>query len=464
MAVGQRPISNTVDVTNYVMLELGQPLHAFDMDLLEGGLIRVAPAEDGMVFTTLDNQERKLTKDDILIWDGVKPVALGGVMGGANSEIHAKSSQRVSGIRGVQSLECITAHVTATGPAQRGRLPPGARRGPARVAHGTVNRAAALIAELGGGTMLPGVVKDEPRPWKNRTISFRPQRAVSLLGVDSAEMDEAFCRKTMTNMGCKDGRKTRARPGRWRRPSHRLDLEREVDIIEELGRMYGLDRIEPTLPRIDVPMGRGEDELSEYRFWKRIRNWARGVGLCEAVNYSFVGDVPTSIILSLPQGGPHPGHEPALRGPERAAHHPGARGSSIHCATTSPRAMTACACSRWRTFSWADAGVRHHGARAQPPWACCSTAAGIRRGSGPSPRKTWIIMDLKGLVEHLLAFPCTLTAPEFRAVADSEPWLSRPSVEVHFWMIVWPGIWAAWSRRSRTAIMRARTCGWPSWT
>lgn len=93
LAHGMRPISNMVDITNYILLETGQPLHAFDLALLEGGKIRVAPAEDGMEFTTLDDQTRKLTGDDLLIWDGNRPVALAGVMGGANTEVNAGTSR-----------------------------------------------------------------------------------------------------------------------------------------------------------------------------------------------------------------------------------------------------------------------------------------------------------------------------------------------------------------------------------
>ncbi len=283
LAMGMRPISTIVDVTNYVMLEYGQPLHAFDMNLLRGGMIRVARAQQGMKFTTLDNQERTLLDTDILIWDGERPVALAGVMGGANTEINTESS--------TVFLESAIFHpLSIRRTARRLNLPSESsfrfERGVDQPGSLTaMNRAASLMAEFCGGTLRPGIVSDEPRPWKQRTFSFRPKRANSLLGI---ELDDAFCRRIITGMGCNVD-ESAGETWRIEAPSHRLDLEREVDIIEELGRMYGMDKIEaklPSVPQSVEPRYKGE---GEFAFGLRLKHWARGIGLREAINYSFVG-------------------------------------------------------------------------------------------------------------------------------------------------------------------------------
>ncbi len=284
IAIGQRPINNIVDVTNYVMFELGQPLHAFDLDLLEGGKIRVAPATEGMKFTTLDDQERTLAAGDLLIWDGEKPVALAGVMGGANSEMGQSSSRvflesavfRPGTIR--KTARRLALPSESSYRFERGVDQPGSVR--------AMNRAAALMAEVSGGVARPGVCKAEPAPWEKRTISFRPARARKLLGLP---IDDDFCRQTITAMGCTVQEATDA----WSvtAPSCRLDLEREVDVIEELGRIYGMDRIPTTLPHVCklLEAVRTHVEDNEFAYWSMLKDWARSCGLREAVNYSFVG-------------------------------------------------------------------------------------------------------------------------------------------------------------------------------
>ena len=302
IAMGQRPISNAVDITNYVMFELGQPLHAFDLALIEGGLIRVAPAADGMRFTTLDGQERALTKDDLLIWDGEKPVALAGVMGGANSEMTASSTGvllesavfRPGSIR--KAARRLSLPSEASYRFERGVDQPGSLL--------ALNRAAQLFAQYCGGVVRPGVCQTEPKPWRQPRIAFRPQRASSLLGV---ELDDAFCSRVIESMGCTVEKGADA----WTvgAPSHRLDLEREVDLIEELGRMYGEDHIPATLPHVARSLEPTGEVSSEYAFNMLLKRWAAGVGLNEAVNYSFVGQRDLDR-LNLPREGRIPVKNP----------------------------------------------------------------------------------------------------------------------------------------------------------
>lgn len=281
IAVGLRPINNIVDVTNYVMMECGQPLHAFDRDLLCGDRIRVGLAEDGMRLTTLDGQERLLTGRDLLIWDDERPVALAGVMGGANSEIGDGSSTVL-----LESAVFDPASIRKT--ARRLGLSSDAsyrfERGVDQIGNThAMNRAAALMAAVSGGVVAPGVAKAEPRPYAPRVINFSPVKATKLLGVDMAP---GFCRETLASLGCviADGE-----PWKVTAPSFRLDLEREVDLIEEVARVYGMDRIEAVLPTVKKSLQDLDKADPTFAFLNQVKEWGRGIGLAEVVNYSFVG-------------------------------------------------------------------------------------------------------------------------------------------------------------------------------
>ncbi|MFW5899566.1 MAG: phenylalanine--tRNA ligase subunit beta [Desulfovermiculus sp.] len=285
LGMGIRPINSIVDVTNYVMLELGQPLHAFDRHQVMGNLIRVARASQGLSFTTLDGQERILSRDDLLIWDAKRPIALAGVMGGANSEITASSTSLV-----LESAVFDPATVRKTGRRlglssesayrfERGVDQPGSAF--------ALNRAAQLIKSLAGGRILRNTIQSEPHPWKPVSLPFRPQRSRDLLALD---VDDNFCRQTLSNLGCRvDGTDSK-----WQvtPPSYRLDLLREVDLIEEIGRVYGLESIPTTLPRINKSLHlapQPEQDAAGYHFLRQIKAWAQGLGLSEVINFSFVG-------------------------------------------------------------------------------------------------------------------------------------------------------------------------------
>ncbi len=281
LAVGLRPINNIVDVTNYVMMECGQPLHAFDRDLLRGDLIRVGLASDGMILTTLDGQERALNGKDLLIWDDERPVALAGVMGGANSEIGDASSTVL-----LESAVFDPASIRKT--ARRLGLSSDAsyrfERGVDQIGNThAMNRAASLMAAVSGGAVAPGVAKAEPAPFRPRMISFAPAKATRLLGV---EMSPEFCRDTLTRLGCEVAA---GEPWQVKAPSFRLDLEREVDLIEEVARVYGMDRIEAVLPTVTKNLADLDKVDPTFAFLNQVKDWGRGAGLAEVVNYSFVG-------------------------------------------------------------------------------------------------------------------------------------------------------------------------------
>lgn len=283
IAVGVRPISNIVDVTNYILMELGQPLHAYDLDLLAGGRIEVSAAQEGERLTTLDGVERVLTSNDLLIRDGEKPVGLAGVMGGAETEISDKSSR-------VFLEAAVFRPGTIRKTARRLGLSSEAsyrfERGVDQVVCTyAMNRAAQLIAGLSGATLRPGICHNEPLPWQAPVLRFRRSRAEALLGIS---LDEAFCRETLECLGCKVDA---ADAADWKvtAPSHRRDFEREADLIEEVARVRGMDTIEPVLPKVMRPLDRAGAPESKYSFWLRLKHWAAGLGLNEAINYSFVG-------------------------------------------------------------------------------------------------------------------------------------------------------------------------------
>jgi phenylalanyl-tRNA synthetase beta chain len=286
LAAGMRPISNIVDATNYVMLGFGQPLHAFDLGTVHGGTVIVKNATQGEKVVTLDGQERTLTARDLTIRDTERAIALAGVMGGLETEITEKSTRVL--------LECATFQPqTVRHTAKRLGLSSEAsyryERGVDQgIAPYAVDFASALMASLGGSSVCiyEGVSKDEPKPFVPVSARFRIDRCNKLLGQD---MDAAFCMKTLEKLGCtvEAGNKSE-----WavQTPSHRPDLTREADLIEEVARVYGVDRFEPTLPAVSHSIDRVGMPESEFAFWRRIRHWGAGLGLNEVINYNFVSN------------------------------------------------------------------------------------------------------------------------------------------------------------------------------
>jgi phenylalanyl-tRNA synthetase beta chain len=297
-AVGVRAVSGIVDATNYVLMEWGQPLHAFDLDRVEGGRITVSAAEEGESLQTLDGRLRTLKAGDLLIRDAVKPIGLAGVMGGLNSEI-TNETRRIflesaifSPVSIRRTARRLGIHSEASYRFERGVDP--------EANSAAMDRACALMAEFSGARPLPGVCRARAGERKAARIAFRPRRAEELLGVS---LDGHFCRDVLRSLGCRvDEDGDGGTEEKWLicAPPRRHDLSREADVIEELGRVYGLDNIPPELPRMErsaePPAESGHD------FIGRVKNWAAGVGLNEAVNYSFVGHALLDM-LRLPERG-----------------------------------------------------------------------------------------------------------------------------------------------------------------
>ncbi|MBO4301553.1 MAG: phenylalanine--tRNA ligase subunit beta [Desulfovibrio sp.] len=281
-AVGVRAISNIVDVTNYILFECGQPLHSFDLDKLQGGRIVVRLAEPGEKFTTLDGQERNLTGDDLCICDAGRAVALAGVMGGQNSEI-TEASVNVfleSAVFRPATIRRTSRRLGLSSEASY-RFERGIDQ---RRSCWALDRACAMMASLSGGRVRRGLSLSEPKPFVPVNISFRPARVDALLGVTVApDFDE----KSLVGLGCP----VKKQDDVWvvTQPSWRPDLTREADLIEEVGRLHGLDTIEPVLPPVAKNLEDAGDPESRFAFWSRLKRWGAGLGLNEAINYSFVG-------------------------------------------------------------------------------------------------------------------------------------------------------------------------------
>ncbi|MCL4244923.1 MAG: phenylalanine--tRNA ligase subunit beta, partial [Candidatus Dadabacteria bacterium] len=275
---GIRSINNVVDVTNYVLIELGQPLHAFDYDLVKGKKIVVRQAEDGETITTLDGVERKLAADDLLICDGERAVALAGVMGGADTEVTegttnillesayfspdtVRKTARKTGLKSESSYRF-----------ERGVDPEGVVK--------ALDRAAALIAELSGGEVAAGRIDEYPVKIEPAVVSVTGARVNAILGTDISE-DEIISiqeRLGLELLSAENGVLT------FKVPTYRVDLTREIDVIEETARLYGYDNVPVTLPAVAM---KTELQGGVRTVQAKFKDVFTANGFYEAVNYSF---------------------------------------------------------------------------------------------------------------------------------------------------------------------------------
>jgi len=287
IACGTRSISNVVDITNYVMFEFGQPLHAFDADLLardSDGVIAIGvrTAAEGERLTTLDGAERVLTDDMLLITDTSGPIALAGVMGGETTEVHDATVNIL--------LEAASFDPSSVSRTSRrlGLFSEASSRFEKNVDRASciaaLDRAAELMAELCGGEVAPGVIDAYPLPAEPVRLTLRSERLTSLLGADiPAEESAAILRR----LGCEVSigeSETGATILDVAVPTFRPDLAREIDLIEEVLRIHGMERIESTLPSGSGRLG----ELTREQKWReRIGATLRACGLNETMTYSF---------------------------------------------------------------------------------------------------------------------------------------------------------------------------------
>lgn len=278
---GMRPINNIVDITNFVMWEWGQPLHAFDFNKLAGGRIVVRRAQPGETIVTLDGNERRLSDNMLVIADAERPVAVAGVMGGADSEVTEKTTAIL--------LESATFHPvsvrrTAHAFGMRTEASHRFEKGldPNTVAAASA-RAASLMQKLAGAQVYAGAVDVYPEPVEAWTVSCRPTRVRRLLGAD---IDDAQIERHLVSLGFEveasetDGEKVLEVTV----PTYRRDVQREADLIEEVARMYGYDRLPTTVPGGLQEAGHQQRPLP---FLDHVRDVLTGVGLHECLTYSF---------------------------------------------------------------------------------------------------------------------------------------------------------------------------------
>jgi phenylalanyl-tRNA synthetase beta chain len=277
-SLGVRPISNVVDITNIVMLEYGHPMHAFDLDLVRGAAIRVRRAKEGEPMTTLDGVARTLAADDLVITDGEGPVALAGVMGAANSEIRGTTTRVLfecayfepRGVRRASRRHGL--HTESSHRFERG-VDPG------DVAD-VLARASSLATELAGAGAVEGAIHARTVPLARRKVTLRAARLAQIVGVE-VPWKEAL--GTLERLGFHVDSDAGG-SAELQVPTHRPDISREIDLIEEVARVRGFDAIPGVLPAI-VPTREGATRDS---LLARARAAATASGLMEAVTYGFV--------------------------------------------------------------------------------------------------------------------------------------------------------------------------------
>ena len=271
---GMRPINNIVDITNYVMLEYGQPMHAFDFSCVKDGEIHVRCAAEGETIRTLDGNDRALTKDMLCICDTEKPVAVAGVMGGANSEIVGDTAMVL-----FESACFSGPSVRRTATALGMRTDASARFEKGLDAWNTekaVNRACELIELLGAGEVVDGVIDVIPKPLKKTTVKLEPEKINGLLGTD---VSEEQMRKILTDLGFAfDGDNIQV-------PSWRGDVEHYSDIAEEVARFYGYNEIPVKFTGAISSCG-GYTPIQQCE--REVGSILRALGLDEIITYSFI--------------------------------------------------------------------------------------------------------------------------------------------------------------------------------
>ena len=271
---GVRPINNIVDITNYVMLEYGQPMHAFDFSCIGGKQIVVRRARKGETLETLDGTARELTENMLAICDETKPVALAGVMGGANSEIEGDTAMVVfesanfNGPSVRRTAMALGMRTEASGRFEKGLDPMGTVE--------AVDRACELVELLGCGEVLQGTIDVVPEPFAEKTVKLEPEKINALLGTDVCE-DEM--RRILLSLGFTlDGDTINV-------PSWRGDVEHYSDIAEEVARFFGYNNI-PNTPLRGETTGGGYTERQKAE--RRIGALARTLGFDEIITYSFI--------------------------------------------------------------------------------------------------------------------------------------------------------------------------------
>ncbi len=275
-ACGMRSINNIVDITNYVMLEMGQPMHAFDIESIEGKHITVRRAKNGEKITTLDEIERTLDENDLVISDTKKAVAIAGVMGGQNSEIEKDTKTVVfesavfygGAVR--KTAKKVGLRTESSSRFEKGLSPENALR--------AVNRAVQLVEKLGAGKVVEGKIDKYPTKQKINKIDLEPERINNLLGTNITKQEMI---KILEKLDIKVENET-VTP-----PYFRQDLEQMADIAEEIARFYGYDKLDTTLIKADTTIG---IKTKQQKIEDKILETLQNSGLSEIYTYGFINE------------------------------------------------------------------------------------------------------------------------------------------------------------------------------
>ena len=274
-ACGIRPINNLVDITNYVMEEFGQPMHAYDLSTIKGNKIVVRRAEDGEKFTTLDGQERTLDRDMLMICDEEKAIGLAGIMGGENSMITDDVQDMLfeaacfDGTNIRLSSKRVGLRTDASGKFEKGLDP--------NNAEAAINRACQLIEDLGAGEVVEGMVDFYPEKKEEHQIKFDPDYVNNLIGFDLTEEEMISYFPALELEYDKETKMITV-------PTFRQDLIGMCDIAEEITRFYGYDKIPTTLPSGEATSGKLSEKL---RIDELARSVALYCGFSQGMTYSF---------------------------------------------------------------------------------------------------------------------------------------------------------------------------------
>lgn len=389
---GVRAINNLVDITNYVMLELGQPLHAFDYDRLKQNRIEVRRATAGEVFMTLDGETRPLNTDHLMICDGERPVALAGIMGGLNSEIEADTRtvllesacfDPVTIRRGAKSLSMST---EASYRFERGvdieSVPM------------ALGRALSLMQTLGDGQVCQGIVDQYPHSQERPAISLRIERTNRILGIDlTREKMARYLRALELDVREQGPDLLQVMP-----PLFRVDLTREIDLVEEVARIHGFHHIPVTVPRIAPTT---EREAPVVVLGDQVRSIMTGMGFSEAITYSFISPEAVEAL--------GPGERSPLSLQTRILN-PLSRDQSIMRTSLIPGLLDAVQNNLFRSegdlklFEWGKAFYQMEAQQlpVERPFLTAVATGFERQGTWYEAERKTDFYDLKGVVEALL--------------------------------------------------------------
>lgn len=286
-AAGLRSVNNIVDITNFVLLEMGQPLHAFDFDQIEGHEIVVRTAKEGEKFLSLDGKERSLTQDDLLICDRAKGVAIAGVMGGQNSEVSAETQNiliesayfQPSSIR--RTSKRLGLQTDASKRFERGSDPNATLL--------ALDRATSLIQKIAGGSISQGTIDVKEHPFLERSEKCRLNRLNNLLGTHLSVTEVESILKRLGFYSTWDGKDTFT----IKIPTYRSDIQAEIDLIEEVARLYGYDNIPK---RAVFYHGTMQPHAPLFLFERKVRSRLLSEGLQEFLTCDLIGPTLLNIV------------------------------------------------------------------------------------------------------------------------------------------------------------------------